>query len=59
MVHHVERPAEVGFEDQQYRQASALNAMADGTWFYDAALKNLHVRVRAKAGEDCIINLTF
>ena len=59
VVHHVERPAAVGFEDQQYRQASALNAMADGTWFYDAALKNLHVRVRAKAGEDCIINLTF
>lgn len=59
VVHHVERPAEVGFEDQKYRRATAFNAMADRTWFYDAAQNNLHVRVRAKAGEDCIINLTF
>jgi hypothetical protein len=31
--------------------------MADRTWFYDAARKNLHVRARVKAGEDCIINV--
>jgi hypothetical protein len=31
--------------------------MADRTWLYDAARKNLHVRVRVKADQDCIINV--
>jgi hypothetical protein len=59
VVHHIDKPAEVGFEAAKYRQVGALEEMADRTWFYDAALKNLQVRVRAKAGEDCIINLAF
>ena len=33
--------------------------LADRTWFYDGAQENLHVRVKVKAGEDCIINLNF
>jgi hypothetical protein len=57
VVHHVEKPAEVGFQNVKYREAGSPGAMASGTWFYDAARKNLQVRVRVKAGEDCIINL--
>ena len=34
-------------------------ALTDRTWFYDAAQKNVHVRVKVKAGEDCIVNLNF
>jgi hypothetical protein len=58
VVHHVDKPAAVG-EEQPYRQATAANSMPDRTWFYDAAQKNLHVRVKVKAGEDCVISLSF
>jgi hypothetical protein len=57
VVHHVEKPAEVGFQNVKYRQAASLGAMGDGAWFYDAARKNLHVRARVKADQDCIINV--
>jgi hypothetical protein len=59
VVHHVEKPAEVGFQSVEYREAGSTGAMADGMWFYDAARKNLHVRARMKADQDCIINLAW
>jgi hypothetical protein len=59
VVHHIERPSEVGFAGKKYGEASSAATMGDRTWFYDAAQKNLHVRVRVAAGEDCIINLSF
>jgi hypothetical protein len=59
VVHHVERPADVGFEERKYRAVESVAALADRTWFYDAAGKNLIVRVRVKAGEDNIINLAW
>lgn len=55
VVHHLERPASVGYEDRKYPTAPSLSQMADRTWFYDAAQKNLHIRVHAKAKEDTII----
>jgi hypothetical protein len=57
VVHHVEKPAGVGFGDVKYREAGSLGAMEDGTWFYDAARKDLQVRARVKAEQDCIINV--
>ena len=57
VVHHVEKPAGVGFRDVKYRQTASLAALADGAWFYDAARKNLHIRAHVKAGHDCIINV--
>jgi hypothetical protein len=59
VVHHVEKPAEVGFQNVKYREAASLAAMTDRGWFYDAARKTLHVRVRVKADQDCIINLAW
>jgi hypothetical protein len=59
VVHHVEKPAEVGFRDLKYRPAPSLAALADDTWFYDAPSRNLHVRVRVKAGQDSIVNLLW
>jgi hypothetical protein len=59
VVHHVERPSSVQFEDRKYREVAALSALSDRTWFYDARQKNCHVRVKVKAGEDCIINLNL
>ncbi|MGA2270188.1 MAG: hypothetical protein ABSH44_17085 [Bryobacteraceae bacterium] len=57
VVHHVEKPAEVGFQNVKYRETASPGAMVSGTWFYDAARKNFEVRVHVKAGEDCVINL--
>jgi hypothetical protein len=59
VVHHAERPVGIGFEDQKYRPVTTLAALADRTWLYDAAQKNLIVRVHVKAGDDNIINLSW
>ena len=59
MVHHIEKPVEVGFQNVKYREVPSPAAMPDRTWFYDAARQNLRVRVRAKAAQDCIINLAW
>jgi hypothetical protein len=47
VIHHVERPASVVFEDRKFE------------WTYDAALKNLFVRVSVKAGEDNVIHISW
>ena len=57
VVHHVDKPDAVEFEDIQYRQVTAANQLANRTWYYDSASRILQVRVHAKAGEDCIINI--
>jgi hypothetical protein len=59
VVHHIDKPASVGFEGAAYREVGSVKEIADHTWFYDASQKNLQVRVHAKANEDCIINLTW
>jgi alpha-glucosidase (family GH31 glycosyl hydrolase) len=57
VVHHVDRPASVGFEGAAFREVSG--AMADRTWSYDPKTRNLQVRVRVAAGEDSIVNLAW
>jgi hypothetical protein len=59
VVHHVDRPLAVSFETRVYRPVASPDALAAGSWFYDAANRNLHIRVDARAGEDCIIDLGF
>ena len=46
-----------GVRGARFREVPAAPAMADRTWFYDSARKNLHVRVRVAAGADSIVNL--
>ena len=59
VVHHVDKPSSVGFQNVKYRQVPSLAAMPARSWFYDAARQNLHVRVRVNAGQDSIINLAW
>ena len=59
VVHHVAKPVSVGFEERKYKQVTEQRELADGAWYYDAAARNFHVRVRVAAGEDNIINLNF
>lgn len=58
VIHHVDKPSAVGFENIQYREVTPKE-MADRTWFYDPQHKNLQVRVHVKANQDCIINLSW
>jgi hypothetical protein len=58
VVHRAGRPNAVGFAETQYREAAA-DKPGDRTWFYDSGTKKLRIHVRAKAGEDCIINIEF
>ena len=59
VVHHVERPASVEFEDRKYKEVAALQRAGRPHLVLRCRQKNLHVRVKVKAGEDCIINLNF
>jgi hypothetical protein len=57
VVHHVDRPASVGFEGTVFREVTGV--MGDRTWSYDAKTRNLQVRVRVASGEDSIVNVAF
>jgi hypothetical protein len=59
VVHHVERPGGVGFEERRYREAPSLARLEPGAWFWDSARKNLHIRLRAQAGQDAIVNVAW
>ncbi len=59
VVHHVDKPSAVGFEEQKYPEASSRDAMGAQGWFYDATQKNLHVRTRVEAAEDRVIHLRW
>lgn len=47
VIHHVERPASVTYEDRTYQ------------WSYDAANRNLQIRVDTKAGDDAIVHISW
>ena len=58
VVHHAgpcRRVAQV--EGAEYREAKSLGELKPGWWFYDRKMDNLHVRARARAGQDHIINV--
>jgi Glycosyl hydrolase family 31 C-terminal domain len=59
VVHHIDRPAGVGFEGRTFREAASAAALANDAWFYDAAQRNLQIRLHVAAGEDSIVNVRF
>lgn len=59
VIHHLDKPSSVAFENTTYREVRDMSLMADHTWLYDGPQRNLHVRVLAKAGQDCIIDVSF
>jgi hypothetical protein len=59
VVHHVEKPSSVAFEDRKYAEAERFAGLAEGSWFYDAAQKNLHIKVRVAEGEDNVIHVEW
>jgi hypothetical protein len=59
VAHHVDKPVSVEFEEKKYAEVGSLAAMREGRWYYDAKTRNFHVRARAAAGEDVIVNLVW
>ncbi|MBZ5585250.1 MAG: hypothetical protein LAQ30_24205 [Acidobacteriia bacterium] len=57
VIHHVERPSTVGYQEIRYGEAGTQKELSDRTWFYETAKKNLHVRVRVNAGESSVIHI--
>jgi hypothetical protein len=41
----------------EYREAGSLKELKPGRWFYDRERNNVHIRARAGANQDHIINV--
>ena len=59
IVHHIPPPARVVVREQAYRAVNDRGRLEHGAWFHDHARNNLHVRVRAAAGESYVANIYF
>lgn len=55
VIHHTKRPLNVD-DSKPVRQRSSLKP---GTWWHDNARNDLHIMVRADAGADTIVNISF
>jgi alpha-glucosidase (family GH31 glycosyl hydrolase) len=59
VLHHTKAPREVEDESVAYARVDRREALKPGTWWHDAKLNNLHLMVRADAGTDRIVNMSF
>ncbi len=59
VVHHTKPAREVAEDATLYQQVGRRELLRPGTWWHDPAKNNLHVMVRAEAGSDRIVNLSF
>jgi alpha-glucosidase (family GH31 glycosyl hydrolase) len=59
IVHHLDRPREITAGETTYSSVGSRERLRPGSWFYDAANQNLHVRALAGANADVIINIAF
>ena len=59
VVHHVESVKAVAAGETQLAEVKIATDLLPKTWYYDAALQNLHVRDSIVAGQDHIVNVSF
>jgi hypothetical protein len=59
VAHHLPEPRKVARGETVFTRVAGRDKLRSGTWFYDAALQNLHIRVTAPAGADVIVNVSF
>jgi alpha-glucosidase (family GH31 glycosyl hydrolase) len=59
VIHHTNRPANVQEGETAYKQVKQRSALKPGMWWQDDARNDLHVMVRAEAGTDRIVNISF
>ena len=58
-LHHTKAAHEVAEDATVYQRVAQRALLRPGTWWHDAAKNNLHVMVRAEAGSDRIVNISF
>lgn len=59
VIHHADRPANVQEGETAYKPVKQRNALKPGMWWHDDGRNDLHVLVRADAGTDRIVNISF
>jgi Glycosyl hydrolases family 31 len=59
VLHHMGVPREVGEDLGPYQKVARREDLRASTWWHDDALNNLHLMLRAEAGTDRIVNITF
>jgi hypothetical protein len=59
ILHHTGPGREIADESAAYTPVARRELLRPGTWWHDAALNNLHVMVRAEAGSDRIVNISY
>ena len=59
VIHHTDRPANVQEGTTTYQPVRQRSALKPGMWWHDDARNDLHVMVRAEAGGDRIVNISF
>jgi hypothetical protein len=59
VMHHVDRPMNVATGEATFNAVPDRGALHPGSWFYDGALRNLHILVEAGAHADHIVNIMF
>jgi hypothetical protein len=59
VLHHTQAPRVVEEESGAYAHVDRREALKPGTWWHDAKLNNLHLMLRAEAGTDRIVNMSF
>ncbi len=59
VLHHVGAPRSVAEGQNVYKKVETRELLESGAWWHDAAHNDLHVMVRAEAGADRIVNVSF
>jgi methylated-DNA-protein-cysteine methyltransferase related protein len=59
IIHHTKKPSNVEEGGIAYSPVRQQSLLKPGNWWYDDSRENLHVVVRAEAGTDKIVNISF
>jgi hypothetical protein len=59
VIHHTKPAKEVAEDASIYMKVADRAMLVPGTWWHDSARNDLHIVLRAQAGEDRIVNISF
>jgi hypothetical protein len=59
VIRHIGKCTKVVGDGVEFTEVHDAKALADRTWYYDAAIQAIRVRVHARAGADHIVNISF
>jgi alpha-glucosidase (family GH31 glycosyl hydrolase) len=59
VIHNVTAPRSVSQGEIAFAEVRKPDSMKAGSWRFDAAARNLHIRMEGPAGEDRVVNIRF